>query len=267
MHTGVITIVGNVFEEFARKAGALTANDAASLPDDALPVGSPEGSQDLHLVFGQGVTADEAFIAVEKFRNVAHASNFHQIVNRAGRQLSHKHKNHNTLIGVPERVGEGLYAADLLIDERSELMGDHQTGLHIQGMLQVEGFRQMMLAVFEKFYPLDGGVKAYAVINNLDTSFASFMFPLPATIECTVTELNVNDRRTRLGVRMRALQNGQECSTCATTFTFYPASVIALKEAELAVKAIDATRRAAAAEDPRTSRTLRRLAPVSLAAE
>lgn len=257
MHTGVVTIVGNVFEEFAREAGALTASDAAALPAHALPAGAP----DVRLVFGQGVTTDEALIAIERFRGVARASNLHRIVNRAGRRLSHKHKNHNTLIGVPERTGPDTYTAALLIDERSELMGDHQTGLHLQGMLQVEGFRQMMLAVFEKFYPLPGGAKAYAVINTLDTAFANFMFPLPATIECTVTELNANDRRTRLGVRMRAVQNGRECSSCSTVFTFYPAAVIAAKEAELAREAIEATRREAAAAEVDGSGPLRRLPP------
>ncbi len=257
MHTSVVTVVGNVFREFARKTGAFTADDIAALPSHAVP----SAATDTRLVFGQGVTTEEAAVALDAFRGSAGASNFHQVVSRAGGNLSHKHKDHNTLIGVPEAIGENLYAAPLLIDERSELMGDHQTGLHIQGMLQVEGFRQMMLAVFERFHPLSSGRKAYAVINNLDTTFGSFLFPLPADIECTVIERDVNDRRTRLAVRMRTLQNGQECSACATTFTFYPASVIAAKEAEMAVKAIDAARRSAAAADPGASALLRPLPP------
>lgn len=80
-------------------------------------------------------------------------------------------------------------------------------------------------------------------------SFANFMFPLPADIECTVTELDINDRRTRLAVTMRTLQNRQECSSATLLFTFYPASVIATKEADMALKAIEQTRNDAAASD------------------
>jgi hypothetical protein len=258
MQTDVVIVVGNVFHEFATKTGAVTASEVEAL--DRSTAGA--GKKDIRLLFGQGVTTREASVSLDRYHDVAAASNFGQIVSRAGGHLSHKHKDHNTLIGAPEEIGERIYSAPLLIDERSELMADHQTGLHIQGMLQVEGFRQMMLAVFEKFFPLPSQIKAYAVINKMDVSFANFMFPLPADIEGTVTELDVNDRRTRLAVTMRTLQNGQECSSATLVFTFYPASVIAAKEAELALGAIERTRKDAAASNlSATARILRSLPP------
>jgi len=245
MQTDVVIVVGNVFHEFAHKTGAVTAGEVEALDRST----AHTGKRDIRLLFGQGVTTREASVSLDRFHDVAEASNFGQIVSRAGGHLSHKHKDHNTLIGAPEEIAERVYSAPLLIDERSELMGDHQTGLHIQGMLQVESFRQMMLAVFEKFFPLPSGIKAYAVINRMDVSFANFMFPLPADIECTVTELDINDRRTRLAVTMRTLQNRQECSSATLIFTFYPASVIAAKESDMALKAIELTRNDAAVSD------------------
>jgi hypothetical protein len=133
MQTDVVIVVGNVFHEFAHKTGAVTAGEV-----EALNRSTVSTERDIRLLFGQGVTTREASVSLDRFHDVADASNFGQIVSRAGGHLSHKHKDHNTLIGAPEQIGERVYSAPLLIDERSELMGDHQTGLHIQGMLQVE---------------------------------------------------------------------------------------------------------------------------------
>ncbi len=85
-------------------------------------------------------------------------------------------------IGVAEKVNENLFSLPLLIDERCELMTDHQTGQHIQGMILVEACRQTFIAVTEEFYMSDKVGQSYYVINDMNIKFSNFLFPLPAVI-------------------------------------------------------------------------------------
>ncbi|ETS33145.1 A-factor biosynthesis repeat protein [Photorhabdus khanii NC19] len=68
------------------------------------------------------------------------------------------------MIGVAEKVNKNLFSLPLLIDERCELMADHQTGQHIQGMILIEACRQTFIAVTEEFYMSDKVGQSYYVI-------------------------------------------------------------------------------------------------------
>ncbi|MFW5402828.1 AfsA-related hotdog domain-containing protein, partial [Yersinia sp. 1252 StPb PI] len=88
---------------------------------------------------------------------------------------THKKEEHNILIGKAQKVDKDIYNLPLMIDERCELMGDHQSGKHLQGMLLVEAFRQTFIAVTEEFYPFLGDIKKYFVINSLNINFYNFV--------------------------------------------------------------------------------------------
>ena len=157
-----------------------------------------------------------------------------RILDRANSLISHKRFEHNTLIGTPIRLAEKLFEIPVNIDERCELMGDHQTGQHVQGMILIEAFRQSFLAVTDYFFPLDCAGSSYFVINELNTEFHNFLFPLPAHISYEILEQDANERRARYRIRMEVFQNGERCASSATSFTVYPAELLNCKEAELA---------------------------------
>ncbi len=234
MESRYFFVVGDKFCDFAKGKDVITVQQLkalVSLPDGLL------GKQHV-LMLGQGVQEDEmrailegcdASTAPQAFQ----INDLYKIHDRAPISISHKAVPHNTLIGTPQRKTADEYEIPLNIDERCELMGDHQTGQHTQGMILVEAFRQCFLAVTEAFFPLCEE-KTYFVINEMNTSFQSFIFPLPAHICYRILESDVNPRRARYRTAMSAWQNGSQCATADISFTVYPASTIAAKEAELA---------------------------------
>ena len=128
----------------------------------------------------------------------------------------------------------------LLIDERCELMADHQTGQHIQGMLLVEASRQAFIAVTEEFiYKQEAG--RYYVINSMAMTFSSFLFPLPALVHFEFLEKDINERRGRFRAQVRVTQHQTLCATMDVSVTVYPSALIAEKEKLLAEAAMQAT--------------------------
>ncbi|MDO5704277.1 MAG: AfsA-related hotdog domain-containing protein [Paracoccus sp. (in: a-proteobacteria)] len=157
---------------------------------------------------------------------------------RAGSDLSHKRKPRNTLICPPHQVQEGVFHLDLRIDQDCELMDDHQTGQHVQGMILVEAARQAFLAVTEQFFLTGFNHKSYFVITSMNTEFMGFVFPLAAHMEYRIISQDINERRQRFEVEIDLIQ-GQGIkarTTCA--FTVYPDQVISEKEAMLASQAV-----------------------------
>ncbi|MDP1217553.1 AfsA-related hotdog domain-containing protein, partial [Klebsiella pneumoniae] len=70
----------------------------------------------------------------------------------------HKRKKANILITSPEKRDEDNYCARLILQDASELLCDHQTGQHIQGMVLIEAARQTIIATSEKFLLAEAGV-------------------------------------------------------------------------------------------------------------
>lgn len=229
-------VVGDRFREFADGKDVLTLKQLDALFD------LPKHLLDTRniLLLGQGVRQEEVVSLLDRHRDDSdHAARFEiadlmRVEDRAGSSFSHKHVTHNTLIGTPRQIGRNEFEVPLNIDERCELMGDHQTGQHLQGMVLVEAFRQSFLAVTETYFPIESWKKTYFVINEMTSGFESFVFPLPAHIDYRIINRDVNERRARYKVEMAAVQNGVECATTRVTFTVYEAGVIAAKEAELA---------------------------------
>lgn len=232
-------VVGKSFAEFSEDKPALTLSQLDALLQ--LPPNLLAGRK--RLLLGQGVNEQECRKVLQRLSATPDldarfdASHLHRLVSRAPQALSHKRKPVNTLISQPEQIESDLYSLSLLVDEDSELMGDHQTGQHIQGMVQIEALRQSFLAVTEAFYPTPWDGPSYFVINGMDVSFQNFLFPLPAEIRYRSIEADVTERRARHVAEMEVRQSGQICSSCTTKFAVYPSSVIAEKEAKLASSA------------------------------
>lgn len=230
-------VVGDKFNAFAEGKPVITLNQLKLLTD------MPEGlmCSNAVIILGQGVKEDEVNCILRKCENredvapFLDTSDLRRVLDRASGDISHKKVAYNTLIGVPRSRADDLFELPLNIDERCELMGDHQSGQHVQGMILVEAFRQSFLAVTDVFFPF-GDEARYFVINAMNTEFQSFLFPLPAHIEYRVLEADVNERRARYKVSMSALQNNVECASAKVTFSVYSASSISVKETQLAYR-------------------------------
>ena len=236
-----LIVVANKFVSFAVDKQVVTLSQLdtmLSLSKHVLP-------GQFQIIPGQGVSDEDIAELIEKIethdpeRDRWNVSALHQHPKRADASLSHKHKCRNTLIAAPQMVDHDNYLIDLLIDENSELMDDHQTGQHIQGMILVEAGRQAFLAVTERFFLTDAKQKSYFVINSMETNFLGFVFPTPAHIQYRVISKDINDRRQRFSVEVSVVQGGEIRMKTAFAFTAYPDEVIANKEASLAVDAVD----------------------------
>jgi len=196
------------------------------------------------LMLGQGISDDDRTSIVALIEGSARhrlrwdIDALHKQGMRATAQLSHKRNPCNTLIGSPEVVDENTFRLDLFIDQNCELMNDHQTGQHVQGMVLVEAARQSFLAVTEKYFLLDHNRKSYFVINEMRSAFLGFVFPLPAHMEYRVLSKNINDRRQRFDVEVDLIQASEVRVRTAISFTAYPDEVISEKEAGLAIEAV-----------------------------
>lgn len=234
-------VVGDKFKAFAEGKNVLTLSQLRSLTD------LPDGFMDVRAVLklGQGVQEEEVREILNRHESrggvkaLLELSDLHRVKDRADSVISHKRFPYNTLIGSPQKIVEDEFLIPLNIDERCELMGDHQTGQHVQGMIVIEAFRQSFLAVTEAFFPIESK-SSYFVINMMNVSFTSFLFPLPAHVSYRVLEANRSRKRARYKVIMSAVQNEVACATAEVSFTVYPDSSIAPKEAELAYQVTEA---------------------------
>ena len=108
-------------------------------------------------------------------------------------------------------------------------------------MVVVEAVRQMFLAAFETGYRHRFPDRDYyAVWNGLDLEFRSFLFPLPATLRCTIESAALADpRRLDFTARVEIRQAGQDVAAARSRFTAFDAARIAPAERRRARYAVE----------------------------
>ncbi|MGD9919504.1 MAG: AfsA-related hotdog domain-containing protein [Paenirhodobacter sp.] len=228
-------VTGNRFEDFSNAVGSLPASQvlARLSGEDAL--------QDI--VLGQGISDEERQIL--KLLVKACGGRVHDLAaddRRAGRSVCHKHYAQNQLISLPRPVGKDVFEADLLLDDRNEILSDHLTGCHLQGMLLVEATRQMFIAVGETQYPeLDVPKDAYVVFDRIETRFETFAFPLPTVLRQTVTSTKT-DRPGRVGFTavVELTQPQGRVARSEVSYTIFDRAALQPKEEKLARLAVEA---------------------------
>lgn len=154
----------------------------------------------------------------------------------ADRTLCHKDRPENVLITLPEQEASDMFVADLRLHARNELMLDHLTGEHVQGMVLVEACRQMFLAVTERYHLESFPAKSrYFVINEMALRYLGFAFPLPAQIRYRVLSLQ-QDRPDRLAVHadMEVWQGSKAVTGMNVKFTVFDAKPLGERESRLA---------------------------------
>ena len=233
-----VFIVGNKFKDFCRNDGVITISQFGDMARtgsfDRLPAGS-------RLVAGQGVREAELQAICDQAQHALAARGIDirptlRRSIRASRLQTHKHRIQNSIISHPHRVDEHCFEAALLLDERSELMADHQTGQHIQGMILIEAARQLFLAVTEEYF-IGHTVhdRYYFVINSVDVKFTGFVFPIEATLRYEILSKDIaNPARMRFDTLISVMQGGACATQISFGFTAFHATKIEAKEQQQA---------------------------------
>jgi hypothetical protein len=159
---------------------------------------------------------------------------------RASKQITHKYKDENILISDPHRQSTDSFSMNILINEDCEMMQDHQTGLHVQGILLLEASRQGFLAIFEKFFALESTGKLYFIFNSLNVNYNRFAFPLPATLSVSIRELDVsNSKKQHAIMDMEIIQCGSSSASFTLDMTMMASTRISSMESKLATQSLN----------------------------
>ncbi|MFI1863987.1 AfsA-related hotdog domain-containing protein [Streptomyces jumonjinensis] len=238
---GALFLVGDVFAEFAHHEGVFTVSQLARLIKDGA---FPEEPGEVRVTLGQGVSVFD----VQFIRDTLARRGLAELVviddqalhTRAGREIAHKHRLENVLISQPRPAGADRFEADLLVDAGNEVMSDHLTGQHMQGMLTTEAARQMFIAVAEQHYlPSEAVGGSYFVIDSFATRYRSFLFPLPAVVRCHVLAHRSPHRtRTTFHCELSVDQGGSETAGIEVRFTAFDTQVSHAKEARAAQRSL-----------------------------
>jgi hypothetical protein len=247
-----VFVVGDRFRGFVHHDRVTTVSELCT----AVAAGTYDELQGTLLLHrGQGISPFdreyvEATIARRGLQSRMRFAGTEPIV--ASREVTHKHRPENVLLAHVRRAGERTFQADLRVHAHNDLLLDHQTGEHIQGLIVVEAARQMFMAAFEVGYrhrwPRHN---PYVVWNSVELAFESFLFPLPAELVCQLTEVDIKSPeslRFEMSVELRQLRRRVASGTLG--FTSCEFAPIAFVERHQAGKALDAAVRSAAPADP-----------------
>ncbi|HXP95312.1 MAG TPA: AfsA-related hotdog domain-containing protein [Telmatospirillum sp.] len=211
----------------------------------------------MRLVPGQGLSEKDVDDVLAQATATAHRdrldfSLWRRTPRRADRALSHKYRIENTLISAPRRIDEDHYDVDLLVDENSELMGDHQTGQHLQGMLMIEAIRQAFMAIAEAFFLPSGDIEYYFLFNTLAVELKRFIFPIATCLHCTILEKDLSGTSRRFVMEALFEQAGSETARISGSFTVAKYRSIKKMEQLLAKETITSHFATLAAADQRS---------------
>ncbi len=210
-----LCVVGDTFAALAEVDGVRTVSQFVRDLRSGAPL--PE-----RLVAGQGVTDYELeyLSAALAARTRGEVTIEPAAVERVSRGIAHKHRETNVLLADLERVDATSFGANLRLHAENELLQDHQTGQHVQGIVIIEALRQMFIAVFEAAHGLRMAERSFFVVwDALDIRFTSFLFPLPARLTCRIVEEDLSDlNRMSFRVAMEVTQNDVSAAVADVRF-------------------------------------------------
>ncbi|MEW6618377.1 MAG: AfsA-related hotdog domain-containing protein [bacterium] len=196
----VYFIVGDRYNNFCRWEGVVTCSQLLKeIERGVIPA--------KRFIIGQGCDKEILDYLREKIDGIFQSKDIfieENFSHRISHHLVHKTKPNNVLITFPVETKNGVFQSSLVIDGGCEDLSDHITGVHIQGTILIEASRQMYTAVseifLEKKYLKDTNnhhcSKYRFVLNEMNVSFHSFLFPLHVDIILTLQEVMVNKRGT-----------------------------------------------------------------------
>ncbi|MCW0983656.1 AfsA-related hotdog domain-containing protein [Agrobacterium sp. BT-220-3] len=237
----VFVVVSDHFSDFSKHCGALSLSEACDKMRDG------DFELDDLLVAGQGLSEAEK-AAVETLAHRSGATQSLALWNRrdmpsvASLAITHKHRLENILISTPVLVASDCYRSQLILSAQNELLLDHATGQHVQGMVLIEACRQMFIAVSELGHMGDvGNRKSYVVFNDIAARFHAFTFPLPAEIEYQLTTLDeTRPDRVVISAALSVWQNGDKTTEIIATYSLFESGFLQPKEMSKGAAAVRA---------------------------
>lgn len=243
MLKNTLLVVSDKFHDFSAKNGVITASKLHHLLTTKNQI-FPANSR-IALIPGQGF-GDNSIKKILALAKTARNSSFFDFTlmnampKRACKTLTHKHQIENILVSTPSRLSESAFIMEMLIDEDCEMMRDHQTGLHIQGMLLVEAARQGYLAVMEKYFLHESEQKNYFIFNKLNVDYSRFAFPLPASLRVEHSDINFSNPKNRQTItNISIMQCDTKAASISMDVTIMPEKRVSLLETRLANQTID----------------------------
>ncbi|PTW62032.1 A-factor biosynthesis hotdog protein [Breoghania corrubedonensis] len=202
MAKDVAILVGDRFDNFARNPEVFCLSDFMATTRLGAPV-------EKRVCLGQGLSPEEVEELGTVVPSCAMAGTTPQ---RADHALTHKRVAKNIMISPPRRIEADRFVADLLLDDENEVIADHQTGQHIQGLALIEAARQTWTAVSEAFL-LNHDRPTRFVLESVNSSFESFLFPLPAELSLELLEVSRAPMQSVFHVRVVVTQVDRTAAT------------------------------------------------------
>ncbi len=234
MERNAIIVVGDRFTEFARNSEVQRISyflNALRHSDGIFPP----------IVLAQGLskaTLEELRVLISN-RTGENSLNVHIPV-RATCKLTHKHVEKNIMISMPTAKSDKIFEAELLLDDCSDVIEDHQTGQHIQGIALIEAARQFFTAATEK-YLIPPNTKGRFIFDSIQTTFHRFVFPLPCSMIMNVLKASGNSLQRIFVVEILLFQNNENTTTIETQYRVIDSRVCEKQEAIAACHALQAT--------------------------
>lgn len=228
-----VAVVGDRMSEFGAHPQVAGASELARM------LAARELVRGAVVVEGQGLHDEQ--LAELHATAASHGRRVVRGGDRVAASVVHKRCAENVAIGPPRRVDERRFELALLLDDRGELLADHLTGQHIQGMALIEAARQACIAVTEMFYTSGSPQPYQFVLGTISARFSSFVFPLPVAIRLELTEVSI-DQKMRLSFHAVAQfqQAGQDAVTVEISYHMYDQRLIRKQEDIMAQRTLDA---------------------------
>lgn len=247
----IVIVVADIFEKFTHNEGVSGAKEVLQKLRE---VNEWEAFSNSQLIAGQGLSELEVdhIYCLALSRGVEKNFAYWRLWRNkapADKKTSHKHNPKNVLVSTPTAKGDDCFESDFIIHHENELMQDHLTGEHVQGMVLIEACRQMFLAVKEEFYlkefPSD---KKYFVINELNIKYLAFAFPVNGKVRYKAISTNrPRSNKLEAHAHIEINQNGISTVFMDVKFTVFDGAVLSAKESQLSEAAVSAARAAAVA--------------------
>ncbi|WP_410570951.1 AfsA-related hotdog domain-containing protein [Amycolatopsis sp. cmx-4-61] len=216
-----VVVVADRFGQFARGDRVFTLSGLLALLDSG-GLAASGGHWVVHL--GQGLDATDGDLleaACDKSEGAVYLADPEKFRQPWARPVVvHKSRPENVLLAGVHSPLPRHCRAELRIHRDNELVLDHHTGEHVQGIVIIEAMRQICIAQFETAIRPGLAPAPYAgVWKRIDLSFEDFLFPLPATVESLIVEADLG-RDTNLKFRATTSVRQQE-RTVATAAIEY----------------------------------------------
>lgn len=241
MSPDVLHVVGERFTGFAQEnPEVITLPELERMLQGDAPLGN------VTIIVGQGIPDERLRQLRERIESLPPRAGVTLVEDaraqeRAGARMTHKRQEHNIMISTPEPVVEGeRYVSSLLLDDRCAEMSDHVTGQHLQGMVLIEAARQMILAVAERhFLPDSPGRSSYFVLNQIDSTFHAFGFPLGMEIQYeSVSRREGKGGSLTCEAKVLFIQGGELLTEVRVRYAVYDAKFLSGREAAKARQAL-----------------------------